>query len=126
MDTTERYNLIASIARKKPIRFKAKTLRVSIEPTKKETETEIKLASRHNDDDSVLDVEANVEIISPLMAKVTGEAVRINKAHPGDEALTPAERRQLARDVNEYRLKQKPTFDPRFWLWIPPVNALCS
>ena len=121
MNKSERYSFIAAFCRKAG---RTQTIAVvAITALPSEIKEETVLASRHNDDQSIIDVDTNIEIISPELGAVSGEAKRLSYHHAGEECLTIHERRQLANEVNEFRCQQKPSFNPCFWLWLPAKIA---
>ncbi len=77
-----------------------------ISPRKEEVREEVKLAKTHDDDESILDVEVEVQIISPELARAVAPAKRLSHAKQDDGYLNDIEREMLARDLLAYRIAE--------------------
>ena len=117
-----RYNLIKAAAKRKgyngiPDSLKPRliTERVTEKHAKSQTAETVDLGRT---DDSILDEGANVELISPMLARCTGAEV---EGHARDERrhfLSPQEKRQAAEDLWRYRHPSN--------LWLVPVARLTA
>ncbi len=69
-----------------------------------EVREEVALAKRHDDDESIIDVDVEVSVISPELAKAVAPAKRHAREEEG--CLNEVERESLARDLLAYRIAQ--------------------
>lgn len=116
MNSNTRYNFIKQFAK---IGMKGKALKAipNIPVSKSEIKEESKQIIGENNDESILDENANVELISPWMARI--EDLPVGHARLIDESiLSRSERARLAEEVNAYRCQQKPSYNPALWLAI--------
>lgn len=87
------------------------TERVTERHAKSETAETVDLAKTN---DSILDEEANVDLISPMLARCTGAEVEGHSRDESKHFMTRAEREQAASDLWRYRHPEN--------LWIAPVS----
>ena len=111
MTKSERYSFIAAFCRKAGKTHTVAVVAIAALPS--EVKEETGLAARHNDDESIIDVDANISIISADMEKATGEARRLEYHHAGEECLTAHERQLAKQDLMAYREER------RKWLLVP-------
>ncbi len=107
MTKPARLSLIASICK----RLGRGAVRPPVLALPSEVKEEVALASAHNDDQSIIDVDTDVQTISPELASVIEPSGKAHRIRTDDAILTPSERRQLAAEVQSERRK---------W-WLVPV-----
>ena len=107
------YELIQNICEKKAKNF----ARPPVAALPSEVKEEITLAKVHDDDQSIVDPETEVSMISPELARIIKPGSR--RVKDDDGILTKAERKQLALEIAERRKK--------FWLALPlPQNPFAA
>ncbi len=129
MDKTSRLSIIAAIAARKPhkplSRIFGVNLSRAITASAGEVKEETSLAIRANDDNSVLDEDTNLTVISPRLAALQSD-MEVEPIHghgvlgKDPDCLSIREHRELAEDLAEYRKRhgfnQSPAYRRRWAL----------
>lgn len=102
----EQYNRIKMIAERKghrPIKEVLGIKTIGISASKSEVKEEVTLAVVHNDEESIVDPDQNLTVISPALARMLKEVPTVKHHEPYEDCLSQTEHKQLAADLKRYR-----------------------